>query len=373
MPGNVVDSSTTSWPARDHAGERLRGAEQRAEVGLAVAVQRRRDADEDRLGLVQVDGARRELDALERRAARRSDGMSSMCERPSRSPATLAGVDVDADHVLARLGERDRQREPDVAQADDSDAHARTRYLGRCVRRDLRERLGAHVGAVAVGGVPGHGGVERRRRGPSAAPSRAARAPAPRRAAAAGASPAAASAAPARTSSPPGQRSAHALDEPADRPRVAPPPGRSSTRVAASGVAGEQPLGDAQVALERAEHVLPRPHRVRRAQRHRLARERRAHAVGDAAGPAPSRRRRSRCRRARWRAAARAPRNAAADVLLGGLGGRVRVVAAERVVLAERRARRRRCGSTCRSSRRRRRAAPPRRAAPRAPSRCRSR
>ncbi len=53
--------------ARQHAGERLRSAEQRSQVGLAVPVQRRRDADEDRLGLVQVDGARRELDPIQRR------------------------------------------------------------------------------------------------------------------------------------------------------------------------------------------------------------------------------------------------------------------------------------------------------------------
>ena len=41
----------------DHAGQRLGGGEQRSEVGLAVAVERRGDADEDRLGLVQLDGA----------------------------------------------------------------------------------------------------------------------------------------------------------------------------------------------------------------------------------------------------------------------------------------------------------------------------
>ena len=39
--------------------------------------------------------------------------------------ADLGLVDVDPDDVEPRLGEADRQRQPDVAQSDDPDAHAR--------------------------------------------------------------------------------------------------------------------------------------------------------------------------------------------------------------------------------------------------------
>ena len=38
----------------------------------------------------------------------------------------LGLVDVDPDDVEPGFGETDRQRQPDIAQSDDSDAHART-------------------------------------------------------------------------------------------------------------------------------------------------------------------------------------------------------------------------------------------------------
>ena len=43
-----------------------------------------------------------------------------------RSPIFAGSTSTPID-VLAGLRERDRERQPDVAQADDSDAHARTR------------------------------------------------------------------------------------------------------------------------------------------------------------------------------------------------------------------------------------------------------
>ena len=108
----------------DHAGERARGVQQRAEVGLAVARQRRRDADEDRLGLVQLDEARGERAALEHRAeALGRDVLDVRAALAQRGDLRL--VDVDADHVDAGLGEADRQRQPDVAHAHDADAHGR--------------------------------------------------------------------------------------------------------------------------------------------------------------------------------------------------------------------------------------------------------
>ena len=75
--------------ARDHVCERPRGGQQRAEIGLAVARQRGRDADEDRLGLVQVAVARAEAAALAH-DCRRSSDTSSIGERPSVSAATRA-------------------------------------------------------------------------------------------------------------------------------------------------------------------------------------------------------------------------------------------------------------------------------------------
>ena len=228
-----------------------------------------------------------------------------MCERPVAQPGDLPGVDVDADHVLALLGEGDGQREPDVAQADDPDAHDPPR--SKC--RDLAERLGAHVGTVAVRCVPRHRSVEARRRDPSAAPSRAARGPGSRRGAAAAPRPRRRGSAPhLEPAGPARRRCARRASRPAARPprRAEVPRGR---RV---GVAGEQPLGDREVALERVEHVLPRaaPRPARAASRARRPAPRAC--SRRRAGRPPSRRRRSRCPRARWRAAARASRKAAA-------------------------------------------------------------
>ena len=44
--------------------------------------------------------------------------------RPAFSASTLRGVDVDAEHVVADLGEHRALDEADVAGAEDRDAHA---------------------------------------------------------------------------------------------------------------------------------------------------------------------------------------------------------------------------------------------------------
>ncbi len=44
-----------------------------------------------------------------------------MYERPLVDGAALRGVDVDAEHVVAGLGEGDRERQTDVAEPDDAD------------------------------------------------------------------------------------------------------------------------------------------------------------------------------------------------------------------------------------------------------------
>ena len=123
VPGNVVDSRTIVWPRADDAAERARGAQQRAELGLAVGGQRRRDADQHRLGVVQVDEARAEAAALERAPAGARRRRPRCASGPRRSSRDLLRVDVDADDVDARLGELHRQRQPDVSQANDPDAH----------------------------------------------------------------------------------------------------------------------------------------------------------------------------------------------------------------------------------------------------------
>ena len=62
--------------------------------------------------------------------ASRASGTSSMWERPSRSAATLCASTSIPMTSLARVGELHRQRQADVAEADDPDAHAVLRRRG---------------------------------------------------------------------------------------------------------------------------------------------------------------------------------------------------------------------------------------------------
>ena len=125
--------------AGDHAGEGAGGVQQRAEVRLAVARQRRRDADEDRLRLVELDEAVGEHAALEHGAeALGGDVLDVGAALAQRGDLVL--VDVDADDVEPGLGEADGQWQPDVAQSDDSDAHLRARSLSRVAPSDSTER-----------------------------------------------------------------------------------------------------------------------------------------------------------------------------------------------------------------------------------------
>ena len=123
VPGKVVDSSTMSWPraitparAREafssgpRSGSRLRVSG----VGTQTRIASASWSSTKRVVKLQRSSI----------APRRSEGMSSTWEWPSRSAADLGLVDVDADDVDAGLGEADRQRQPDVTQSDDPDAHA---------------------------------------------------------------------------------------------------------------------------------------------------------------------------------------------------------------------------------------------------------
>ena len=109
-------------PTADHARQRARGAQQRPEIRLAVAGQRRRDADEDRVGLVQLHVAGREHAALEHGAQPRVGDVLDVRAALAQG-RDLARVDVEPDHVAVGLREGDREREADVAETDDPDLH----------------------------------------------------------------------------------------------------------------------------------------------------------------------------------------------------------------------------------------------------------
>ena len=238
------------------------------------------------------------------------------------------------------------------------------------VRRDLAQRLRAHVRPFAVAGVPGHGGVERGREVPArrpAEPLARERAVEPQHRRLAARRP------PAARRGPPACRaSARAAARRPSRPGARPPrpgPKFHAPPGVALAAAARRPSGSPRAGTARAATGAPRPGaRSVTGSPASAARMQSATSRSGAQSPPPI------TLPARTVASGSpSARYAVGDVLLRGLGGRVGVLAAERVVLAERASRRRRCGSTCRSSRPRRRAARPRRAPPRAPSPCRSR
>ena len=109
-----------------HPRQGAAGVQQRAEVGLAVGGQRGRHADEHRLGVGELGRARGRMDALQARLQALGRDVLDV-GAPVTQRLDLARVDVEADDVPARLGERDGERQTDVAESDDADAHARER------------------------------------------------------------------------------------------------------------------------------------------------------------------------------------------------------------------------------------------------------
>ena len=106
---------------------------QRAEVGLAVRGQRRRDADEDRVAARERLGVGGRLDAVgDGREALGGDVLDVGVAVADR--ADLARVGVEADDVVARLGEGDGERQAHVAEADDPDGHSAASVGKRPVR-----------------------------------------------------------------------------------------------------------------------------------------------------------------------------------------------------------------------------------------------
>ena len=106
----------------EHSGDPVDGTHQRSKVGLVVRGQRRRDADHDGVADRQLRDARRRLDARCQRAQARGRHVLDV----RLAPAELSDpprVEVDADHALPRFGERQRERQADVAQPHDPDSH----------------------------------------------------------------------------------------------------------------------------------------------------------------------------------------------------------------------------------------------------------
>jgi hypothetical protein len=92
------------------------------EVWLALVRERRRHADHDRI-------AAAELVVVGCHAQQRTDRREALVAHILHGAAALvdlrhaALVDVDAEHLVAGLGEGDRERQPHIAQPDDPDSH----------------------------------------------------------------------------------------------------------------------------------------------------------------------------------------------------------------------------------------------------------
>ena len=122
VPGYVVDSRTTRCPARKPGRDLLGGRDEDAQVGLALARERRREGDEDGVDVPQLVVVRRRGD---------EPGVDERLQYLRRHVLDVAlalvqlgdagRVDVHEQHALAGVGERAREREADVAGSDDGD------------------------------------------------------------------------------------------------------------------------------------------------------------------------------------------------------------------------------------------------------------
>ncbi len=107
---------------RDKRSERLRARQQGTQIRLAVRGERRRHADEDRV----AGGERRVVrGGLEAPAHLRERPVGDVLDVgvPVGDRLDLARVDIDAQDLGAGLREADCERQPDVAESDDADAH----------------------------------------------------------------------------------------------------------------------------------------------------------------------------------------------------------------------------------------------------------
>ena len=125
MPGNVVDSSTTSWPlaitpasvrAAPSSGPRSGSRLRFSGVGTQI-----------RIASAPCRSTARVVNSIRSSTGGQLIGRDVLDVRDAGAESLdLARVHVDADDLLARLRERDGQGQPDVAEADDSDAHPDT-------------------------------------------------------------------------------------------------------------------------------------------------------------------------------------------------------------------------------------------------------
>ena len=109
--------------ALEHARHGRGGAQDRAEVGLAVARERRGHADDHGVAAGELRVARgREKPVADRFQARLGHVLHVALVALERRD--LADVRVHAHHRVSRLAERDGQRQADVPHSDDADLHS---------------------------------------------------------------------------------------------------------------------------------------------------------------------------------------------------------------------------------------------------------
>ena len=119
--------------------DRLGRLDDEAEVGLAGVGQRRRHADDDDVGLMQMGELAGRLEPG--REHLRDLGIRDVLEVAAAGPEKLdlAGIDVEAEDGKAAESKGPAQRQPDVAEADDADLGLTALDAGRQVRTRHRQ------------------------------------------------------------------------------------------------------------------------------------------------------------------------------------------------------------------------------------------
>ena len=177
VPGNVVDWRTTSWPGRKPLADQGGGAQDRAEVGILGAGDRRGHAHEDRVGRRQV-GALDRVDPEPGGEPALEPCVVDVVDRRAAGPQLLDPTDagVDAGDREARLREGEGERQADVAEADDGHVACPDPCSGGYPVRRSVARRGPRAGRPrAPRSAPGSGPgwPRRRRRGPTGSSTRA--------------------------------------------------------------------------------------------------------------------------------------------------------------------------------------------------------
>ena len=123
--------------------QRLGGVQHKAEIGLALAGQRRRHAQQDRIGLAEPGhlAGRGESFRLPQCGNALAADVTDV-GLPGIEPRHLDRIEIEAEHPEATLGDRSRQRQSDVTQADDAD-FCRTVAETSGQRVDIGRRTGA--------------------------------------------------------------------------------------------------------------------------------------------------------------------------------------------------------------------------------------